>query len=583
MSAAYIEGTVEEVATLRRDTTAGRGGVVEGDNSAPDKAPTLRDVLDGLGPALLNLVAAPGGLDVAVGRPVIHDPVEPPAIESGDIVLAVGTPAHSQGAEALVEAAGSADAAMVIFKLAGDSLPTLAKAAQAAGVAVLGMTPHLAWGQAHTLLQTATVTSAAGSGSPGDVEAPGAVGDLFSLANAIATMVGGPTTIEDRDSTVLAYSSLDEPIDEHRRQTILGRRVSEEWRNRLQEDGVFRRLWSEAGPIHIAYPDADPPLQPRMAIAVRAGGENLGSIWVAEGSRVLVPDAEDALREAARIAALHLIRARSSEDLDRARRTEMLRSVLEGTSGPELLADAFDVNVDAFVTVLAFRLGASEPEDQAIRTQRATDLVALYCESFRRKAACIAVGPVVYALMPETAPPDRSRLVALASDIIDRLRGPLGTEVTAGIGSTLQGLENVPAARRQADQVLGVVSSPGIVATIDDVRSRTILATLRDVARQSPELHTGKLSVLEEHDSERRTSYVATLRAYLDAFGDIPGAAADISVHQNTFRYRLRRLVEIADLDLHDPVERLVIHLQLHLGAGDNTTGDSSVLPTRTR
>jgi DNA-binding PucR family transcriptional regulator len=36
-------------------------------------------------------------------------------------------------------------------------------------------------------------------------------------------------------------------------------------------------------------------------------------------------------------------------------------------------------------------------------------------------------------------------------------------------------------------------------------------------------------------------------------------------VHPNTFRYRLRRLVEVSGIDLDDPVERLVAHLQLTL------------------
>jgi DNA-binding PucR family transcriptional regulator len=53
------------------------------------------------------------------------------------------------------------------------------------------------------------------------------------------------------------------------------------------------------------------------------------------------------------------------------------------------------------------------------------------------------------------------------------------------------------------------------------------------------------------------------LRAFLDAAGDVPIAARGLSIHANTFRYRLRRLVEVGGLDLSDPVERLVAHLQL--------------------
>ena len=107
-------------------------------------------------------------------------------------------------------------------------------------------------------------------------------------------MVGGPVTIEDRHSRVLAYSSHGETIDEPRRQTILGRRVPEEWLARLEEAGVFKRLW--AGEIVRYEADADFALRPRLALAVRAGDEILGSIWVAEGERPLDASAEDALR-----------------------------------------------------------------------------------------------------------------------------------------------------------------------------------------------------------------------------------------------------------------------------------------------
>ena len=71
------------------------------------------------------------------------------------------------------------------------------------------------------------------------------------------------------------------------------------------------------------------------------------------------------------------------------------------------------------------------------------------------------------------------------------------------------------------------------------------------------------MAALVDHDREKGTEYVVTLRAYLDHFGDVPAAAASLHVHPNTFRYRLRRLVAVAGLDLDDPTERLVAHLQL--------------------
>ena len=56
-----------------------------------------------------------------------------------------------------------------------------------------------------------------------------------------------------------------------------------------------------------------------------------------------------------------------------------------------------------------------------------------------------------------------------------------------------------------------------------------------------------------------------TLRAYLDAFGDVAAAAAELHVHPNTVRYRVRRIEEILDSSLLDPDVRLLLSLSLRV------------------
>ena len=521
---------------------------------------TLRTLLENLGTDFVHVVAAPAGLDVEVTRPVIDDPQDPPPVEAGDLVLAVGTPGASPGAPAVVERAGRGGAAAVLFRGTAERAGPVAAAAEAASVAVLNVVPEMAWSQLHTLLRTAV--AAAGSTSP-ETEAAGAIGDLFGLANAIAAMVGGPTTIEDPQSTVLAYSSLESPIDEARRQTILGRRVPDEWLKRLHDDGVFRRLWNRDEVVRIDYPDAVPEVRPRLAVAVRAGGEVLGSIWVAEDRRPFDASAEAALREAARVAALHLLRARSGEDLQRSWRSNLLRAMLDGHGAPQLLAEALGADRRATVTVIGFKLPAAPVTDLAVQGRRACRLLDLYCESARRRGSSVAIGPVVYFLLVDDSPPSPARLEALAREMTagDGHMLPAGT--VAGIGSSLPGFDSVPASRAEADRVLAVLArSPGrgAVATIDGVRGHAVLLRLRELVSAEPDLARGRADLLSEQ-------YVQTLRAYLDAFGDVSAAAAALDIHPNTFRYRMRRLTEISGLVLDDPVERLVVHLQLHLGA----------------
>jgi DNA-binding PucR family transcriptional regulator len=58
---------------------------------------------------------------------------------------------------------------------------------------------------------------------------------------------------------------------------------------------------------------------------------------------------------------------------------------------------------------------------------------------------------------------------------------------------------------------------------------------------------------------------VATLEAYLDNAGDVKRTAAALSLHRGGLYYRLRRIEEIAGVDLHDGEDRLLCHLALRL------------------
>lgn len=515
-----------------------------------------------LGVGVLDVVAAPAGVDVVVDTVEIHDPTDP-ATHAGALVLGVGIdPASRSAADAL---AGIAATGAVGLVVKGDPAPLLT-ASRDTGLALLAIPSEMAWGQLYTLLRTALAAAGQSPDAPTGV----ALGDLFALANAVAGMVGGPTTIEDARSTVLAYSSLDEPIDDARRDTILGRRIPDEWMERLTRDGVFRRLYASAEPILIDYRDDTPGFANRLAIAVRAGDEVLGSIWVADVGGGFTEAATHALRDAANLAALHLLRTQAAVDLERRQRSDVLRAALEGRAAPEALAAAVALAPGAALTVVAVEMTENpDAAANAVRAERVVSLIGLHCEAYRRSAAAVAIGRVIHVLLPEGPEPDRERLVAFVRDLVARTAEAARTELRAALGSTVAGISELAASHREATRVLRAMreanAPAGAVAGLNEMRSRVLMLELRDLAARQPELREGKVDILVAHDREKQTDYVATLRAYLDHFGDVPTAAASLDVHPNTFRYRFRRLVEVSELDLDDTVERLVAHLQLLL------------------
>jgi DNA-binding PucR family transcriptional regulator len=108
--------------------------------------------------------------------------------------------------------------------------------------------------------------------------------------------------------------------------------------------------------------------------------------------------------------------------------------------------------------------------------------------------------------------------------------------------------------------------APGpTVATVSDVRSRVTLMELTERGAPSVDLPPGPVQRIIEHDAEHGTTYGPSLLAYLDAFGEAIPAAARLAVHENTLRYRIRRIQELFEVDLDDPDTRLVVWLQLRL------------------
>ena len=297
------------------------------------------------------------------------------------MVLGVGVDPASPAAIALIGAAAASQAAAVLFKTGAPIPDLLVAAADRAGVAMLAVTSEITRAQLHVLLRTAIASTR-------EPEAAGSVplGDLFALANAVAAMVGGPTTIEDPQSRVLAYSGQHE-IDEARRQTILGRRVPDEWIELLRERGVFKRLWSSTDVIVVDDLVADGSVRPRIAIAVRAGDEILGSIWVAEGDTPLGGSAEEALRRAADIAALHIVSSRARDDVERRIRGDQLRAIFEGRGPLDVAASRLGIDTDGDFAVMAFEVQTERDAEIVLQRGRALDLVTVPIRGSARRSA----------------------------------------------------------------------------------------------------------------------------------------------------------------------------------------------------
>jgi len=400
------------------------------------------------------------------------------------------------------------------------------------------------------------------------------IGDLFALANAIAAMVGGATAIEDLQTRVLAYSTLpDQPIDDTRREGILGRHVPDLPDNAEAYASLFRVRTA------VRLPGALPPSQPgesavplglaRLAVAVRAGTEPLGSIWVVDENESLDAAAAAELERAADIAALHILRARSAADLARAQRAVLLGRLLDGDDDARLIAAQLGLDSAGPFVALAFQPQFASSGDE-LRLNRLVDLVAMACEAHQSGTECVAIGTTVYALFLGGTLGETQLLgiEMMAARLVARASGAMRIELRASVGSRVSRVDTIKRSRRDADLAL-LLSDPatdvGPVVSARHVRSRLSLLELGQVMRDTPRLFSAPARSVLELDARSRTGYAATLLAYLDCGRDSARAAERLSIHQNTLRYRLRRLHDLFGIDLGNADDTLMLWLSLRV------------------
>ncbi|WP_254390692.1 CdaR family transcriptional regulator [Streptomyces sp. AC550_RSS872] len=532
---------------------------------SPAASISLRQLLMALGDSLVEVQSAPAGLDVEIRGVALLDPEDPPSSLPGELVLVIG--ARGRAALPALRAAARDGAAAVMVKLDGPGQgAALSETAAEAGVALLSLRAEGRWEQVNALARAALDDVPPGYPGAGAEE-----GDLFSLAQTTAVLTNGIVSIEDAANRVLAYSrSTDaDEIDDLRRRSILGWQGPEAYLAKLREWGVFQHLHSSDQVIGI---DSHPKLgiRGRLAVAIRSGDRQLGTIWVQEGSTPLSEHSEQALLGAARVAAHHLVRRRRelSENVTLTR--TLLAGLLEGSTGPQPLAThlGFDATLPAAVLGFSYETAEGVAAPELTRTE-VTNLISVHIAARHRSALVTQLDPRIYVLLPQLPGSiDTDTLRGWGEEITDAARRHLGLPLRGSVGCVVSGLGDVPESRRESDRILDAMLGAGLpaaVASLPDIQAEVLVSEILTLLSAHPEIRDPRLTALVAHDSRHQGRMAESLLAYLNAFGDVREAATQLHVHPNTLRYRLRRAEELTGLDLSRPDQRLLAMLQLRL------------------
>jgi DNA-binding PucR family transcriptional regulator len=164
--------------------------------------------------------------------------------------------------------------------------------------------------------------------------------------------------------------------------------------------------------------------------------------------------------------------------------------------------------------------------------------------------------------------PDAERaLLRWAGDVVTVLRGHTRTPVQAVVAGIAARLDDIPVVKLRGHHGLEILArTPDRAVETDSALTSSLMVreALDVLARHGGMRHEG-LATLVAHDTAHGTELARSLRLYLDAFGDVAVCARELNVHPNTLRYRVRKAVALAGLDLDDPEHRLAAMLGLRL------------------
>ncbi|HET8758986.1 MAG TPA: helix-turn-helix domain-containing protein, partial [Solirubrobacteraceae bacterium] len=169
-----------------------------------------------------------------------------------------------------------------------------------------------------------------------------------------------------------------------------------------------------------------------------------------------------------------------------------------------------------------------------------------------------AAGGIAAVFVPDPDAPGRRRQIVAELD-------PDGAPAIVSLGPTVAWHDATASLRRAAAafRLAAAGRIPGGLVIAEDHLATLLLTADRALAA---DLAASRLAPLDALGDGPRARLTETLRAWLDRPGQVQAVAAELDVHPQTVRYRLRQLRELFGTRLEDPDARFELALALRVG-----------------
>ncbi|MEU6353685.1 helix-turn-helix domain-containing protein [Streptomyces sp. NPDC047072] len=346
-----------------------------------------------------------------------------------------------------------------------------------------------------------------------------------AITQALHELTGLSALIEDRFGNLKSWAGPDRPDPYPVRSTT-------------SQEEMLGQVARKEGPVRV---------KDRLIALARPRGDVLGVLAVEDPEATADEHTVFALDHAQRALAQELVHMRELAEVELRLRRQLIDDLLEGTDETSAYARAEAVGHDLQRT--HYVIVVHWPGNAAASS---------FTRAVEQATATTATRPLItrrgdrMVLLTEARPDDDAVYAALARE--------LGTPGGAiGVSTRCDSPDGVPRCYKEALRALEVRQNSlqrSGTTFFDELGLYRILGPGNDL-RELEGFVREWLGQLIDYDAGHDTELVETLSRYFDCGGNYDDAAAMLTVHRSTLRYRLQRIREISDRDLADVDTRL--------------------------
>ena len=391
---------------------------------------------------------------------------------------------------------------------------------------------------------------------------------LESFIDHVSEQLGCSITLEDAHHRVLVYSSHEDETDMVRISTIISRRVPEKVINRLWKDGVIPQLLQSKKPIRMEG-KKEIGLGNRVAVSVWRGEEVIGYIWAIELDTPLSNEKMLLLEQAASMARHLLSRFGQNKAPSFQDNQEFFWKALTGYVNElairEKIQELGITQLSCF-TIMIF------PFPQIINKDIEKHILYLLKVSQDVKISFFTIDDKELILLA-TPLDEKNTPVNIYKQFISNFEKNLKeryqiNNVRGAFGGIYKQLSTIPKSFKEARTVLEVrkkfPQEAGTFLHYQELGIYQFLDLLLEKRRQDGSSNIAIQNLLD-YDKTHHTELLATLEAYLEESESMQKTAERLHIHTNTLSYRLKRIIEIMEVDFTIPSQKFMIYLDLKL------------------